>query len=98
MSTPDPNAKAPRPKHVSSDDEPRPTMDTPPPASNAKSTAFDRGTAAADEDARSGQLPGRGDHAATQAEGTAESPEVEKDRHRPADEDVQPRGDDPARS
>lgn len=88
MSTPDPNAKAPRPKHVSSDDEPRPTMDKPPRASNDKSTAFDRGTAAADEDARAGQRPDQGDYATTQAEGTAEDPKDEKARHRDNEEEL----------
>ena len=61
MATPDPNAKAPRPKHMSDEDEPRPDMDHPPPARHGTATAFDRGTAEADRAARTGTLPGSKD-------------------------------------
>ncbi len=56
MPTPDPNDKAPRPSHVTSDEESRPDMDHPPPAPSTTYTVFDRGTAAADDEARSGSL------------------------------------------
>src|SRR5690554_158903 len=63
--TPDVNAKAPRPKHVSPDDPPVPTMDTPPEApaeTDADSaTGFDRATDAANQEYRSGLLPGSDD-------------------------------------
>lgn len=79
MNTPDPNAKAPRPAHISSEDEPRPDMDHPPP--NTTSTGFDRATAAADDEARTGQVPGPDDFPATQAEGTADDPQTERSKH-----------------
>lgn len=78
MNSPDPNAKAPRPAHVSSEDEPRPDMDHPP---SGTSTAFDRGTAAADDEARRGQVPGPDDFPATQAEGTADDSQTERSKH-----------------
>ncbi len=81
MKTPDPNAKAPRPSHVSADQPRTPDMDHPPPSRGAERAAFDRGTAAADRDARSGQRPGQGDYAAVQAEGTADTPDVERAKH-----------------
>jgi hypothetical protein len=61
MTTPDPNAKAPRPAHVSSDDERKPDMDHAPAAMPGDQTAFDRGTAEADRIARVGTLPGSDD-------------------------------------
>ncbi|PLC51352.1 hypothetical protein CR159_03795 [Pollutimonas subterranea] len=79
MKTPDPNAKAPRPAHISSEDERRPDMDHPPPSTT--STGFDRATAAADNEARTGQVPGPDDFAATQAEGTADDPQTERLKH-----------------
>lgn len=81
MKTPDPNAKAPRPSHADSDEPRTPEMDRPPPARGADRPAFDRGTAAADRDARSGQRPGHGDYPAIQAEGTADTPEAERAKH-----------------
>lgn len=81
MTSPDPNAKAPRPRHISSEDEPRPDMDHPPAAPSGTSTVFDKGTAAADREARRGQVPGTDDFAATQAEGTADDPETERAKH-----------------
>lgn len=86
MKTPDPNAKAPRPTHADSDGPRTPEMDRPPPARGADRPAFDRGTAAADRDARSGQRPGHGDYAAILAEGTADTPDAERAKH-PADTD-----------
>lgn len=63
--TPDVNAKAPRSRHVSSDDPPVPTMDAPPEApaeTDADSaTGFDRATDAAHQEYRSGLLPGSDD-------------------------------------
>lgn len=79
--TPDPNAKAPRPRNESADKERKPDMDRPPSRQSGERPAFDRGTAAADRDARSGQRPGQGDYAATQAEGTADAPDVERAKH-----------------
>lgn len=55
--TPDPNAGAPRPRHVSAEDAPRPDMDHPPGTPGA-ATGFDRGRAQASRDARTGTLPG----------------------------------------
>ena len=81
MKTPDPNAKAPRPQRESDDKERKPDMDHPPPAQGRARPVFDRGTAAADRDARSGQRPGEGDYAAIQAEGTADAPGVERAKH-----------------
>lgn len=68
MPQPDPNAKAPRPAHISSDDEARPDMDNPPPAPSTTSTGFDRGAAAADREARIGTVPGPDDFDAQQVE------------------------------
>lgn len=62
--TPDLNAKAPRPRHISDEDPDVPTMDSPPPAPSDTSTGFDRGTAAIDQDYRSGLLPGSDDFTA----------------------------------
>ena len=63
--TPDVNAKAPRSKHVSSEDPPVPTMDTPPeaPAETTadSATGFDRATDAVNQEYRSGLLPGSDD-------------------------------------
>lgn len=61
MNTPDPNAKAPRPAHVSSDDERKPDMDHAPPATRGDKATFDRGTEQADRIARTGTLPGSDD-------------------------------------
>ncbi|HWL27269.1 MAG TPA: hypothetical protein VNQ97_00035 [Burkholderiaceae bacterium] len=61
MTVPDPNAKAPRPAHVSSDDERKPDMDHAPPATPGDKAGFDQGTAQADRIARSGTLPGSDD-------------------------------------
>jgi hypothetical protein len=87
MNSPDPNAKAPRPSHMSSEDEPRPDMDHPSPAPSDTSTAFDKATTAADDEARRGQVPGPEDFAATQAEGTADDPETERAKHPPIPKD-----------
>jgi len=57
---PDPNAGAPRPKHVSSEDAPRPDMDHPPGPEGA-TTEFDQGAAQASTEARTGTLPGSDD-------------------------------------
>ncbi|AZG11084.1 hypothetical protein EGT29_26105 [Pigmentiphaga sp. H8] len=57
---PDPNAGAPRPKHVSSEDAQRPDMDHPPGPEGA-TTEFDQGTAQASTEARTGTLPGSDD-------------------------------------
>jgi hypothetical protein len=61
MTVPDPNAKAPRPAHVSSDDEPKTDMDHAPPAPRGEKPGFDRGTAQADRIARAGTLSGSDD-------------------------------------
>lgn len=61
--TPDVNAQAPRPRRVSEEDPNVPTMDTPPPAPSDTATSFDRGTAATDQEYRSGLLPGSDDFA-----------------------------------
>jgi len=64
--TPDPNAQAPRPGHVDDEAPPQPDMDHPPPARPGAATAFDKGTAAADREARSGTVPGPNDFDAQQ--------------------------------
>ena len=56
---PDPGRHAPRPSQHP-DDEPRPDMDHPPKAHRGDLPAFDRGTAAADDDARAGGLTSPG--------------------------------------
>jgi hypothetical protein len=61
MTVPDPNAKAPRPAHISSDDERKPDMDHAPAATPGDKASFDRGTAEADRIARTGRLPGSDD-------------------------------------
>jgi hypothetical protein len=61
MTVPDPNAKAPRPAHVSSDDERKPDMDHAPAATPGDKASFDRGTAEADRIARTGTLSGSDD-------------------------------------
>lgn len=95
MSTPDPNAKAPRPKSVSSDDEPRPDMGNPPAAPRGRSAAFDEGTRAANDQAEQGGVPGPDDFAAIQAEGTADDSKTERAKHTAGstNEDTNP-GDD----
>ncbi|MDX3895177.1 hypothetical protein [Pusillimonas sp.] len=82
MSTPDPNAKAPRPSGKAEASS-KPSMDSPPRRQSAERASFDRGTAAASQDAAVGQRPGNRDHAATQAEGTADTPSVERSKHMP---------------
>lgn len=57
---PDPTRGAPRPRHVSDDDPPRPDMDHPPSARGADRPVFDRGTAAADAAARTGGITDEG--------------------------------------
>jgi hypothetical protein len=57
---PDPNAGAPRPKHVSDEDEARPDMDHPPTARPEDQPSYDRGVAAADEAARTGGITNEG--------------------------------------
>ena len=85
--TPDPNAGAPRPARRSSDDERKPTMDTPPPGQPRAKPSFDKGVAAANRDAASGQRPGQGDSAAVHAEGTADTSEAERVKHqKPVDD------------
>jgi hypothetical protein len=61
MTVPDPNAKAPRPAHISSDDERKPDMDHAPAATPGDKASFDRGTSEADRIARTGTLPGSDD-------------------------------------
>ncbi len=94
---PDPNAGAPRPRHVSSEDAPRPDMDHPPGAPGA-TTEFDRGTAQASQEARTGTLPGSDDFTPAQrgqqgadvevrsdgAEGNAKREGDSEERHVPA--------------
>src|SRR5690554_557522 len=59
VKTPDTNAGAPRPRPHSSGEQIRPDNDThPPSAPSDTATAFDRGTAAADQEARAGTVPG----------------------------------------
>ncbi|MDX3906449.1 MAG: hypothetical protein QHC78_12240 [Pigmentiphaga sp.] len=62
---PDPNAGAPRPRHVSSEQEPRPDNDHPP-GPRGPTTIFDQGTAQASEEARTGTLPGADDYTPAQ--------------------------------
>ncbi|MBO9356252.1 hypothetical protein GG851_19865 [Bordetella petrii] len=57
---PDPNRGAPRPRHVSNEDPRRPDMDHPPSARGGDRPAFDRGTAAADQAARTGGITDEG--------------------------------------
>ncbi len=58
--TPDVNANAPRPRHVSSDNPDLPTMDSPPRTPDGDAAGFDRATAVNDQDYRS-VLPGSDD-------------------------------------
>lgn len=51
---PDPNRQAPRPSHKADTADPRPDMDHPPQAAPQDPPLFDRGTAAAEQDARDG--------------------------------------------
>ena len=67
MKTPDPNAKAPRPKHISAEDELKPDMDHPP--ISGRPTSFDRGTAAAEGEAREGGVPGPDNYTARHEKG-----------------------------
>lgn len=57
---PDPNRGAPRPRRVPDDDPPRPDMDHPPRAQRSDQPVFDRGTAAADQSARTGGITEEG--------------------------------------
>src|SRR5690606_2578640 len=94
MKTPDPHANAPRPKRISSDDEPIPDMDHPPVARSDTPTLFDKGVAAADDQARTGQRPGSDDLPAIQAEGTADDPATERSKHPAVPEDTGESNDD----
>ncbi|CAM3824141.1 hypothetical protein [Bordetella bronchialis] len=51
---PDPNRQAPRPSRKTDLSDPRPDMDHPPAAQAQDQPAFDRATAAAEDDARDG--------------------------------------------
>lgn len=57
---PDPNLNAPRPARHTPEQDKRPDMDHPPPASGRDRTAFDAATAVADEAARNGGLTREG--------------------------------------
>ena len=81
MKTPDPNEKAPRPKHISAEDEARPDMDHPP--ISGRPTGFDRGTAAAEREARLGGVPGPDDSTAEREKGRS------PDEEQPNDGDVE---------
>lgn len=61
--TPDVNENAPRPKHVSSDTDDIPTIDSPPQSSGTR-PEFDDATDATDQEYRSGLLPGSDDRLA----------------------------------
>lgn len=55
---PDPNRQAPRPSAKTDRSDPRPDMDHPPRAEAQDTPMFDRGTAAAEQDARDGAPDG----------------------------------------
>lgn len=61
--TPDVNQNAPRPRHLSSDTDDIPTMDSPPEPPDI-APGFDRATDQKDQEYRSGLLPGSEDHLA----------------------------------
>lgn len=55
---PDPNRQAPRPSRKADTSDARPDMDHPPRAEPQDMPVFDRGTAAAEQDARAGEATG----------------------------------------
>ncbi|GAA4324339.1 hypothetical protein GCM10023144_05820 [Pigmentiphaga soli] len=82
---PDTNAAAPRPRHMSDQEERRPDMDHPPRAGDTE-TLFDRGTAAEEQEARTGTLPGAEDFTRMRPDGRgAGAPGGDRDD--PADPD-----------
>lgn len=59
--TPDVNENAPRPRHLSSDNDDVPTMDSPPCEPTERRTGFDRATEENDQEYRAGLMPGDDD-------------------------------------
>jgi hypothetical protein len=95
---PDTNLNAPHSKKQSDEDERRPDMDTPPPPTRHDAAAFDRGTAAADEEARSGTLPGADDPSPIQPTGDRDAYAKASGTKRTNDKSVDPHDVNTARN